>query len=304
MGKFKNIFNLSLKGRDILWGIIFISPFIIGFLLFFLYPFIQSIIFSLSKLEVHSDGFNLNFVGTGNYHHILMVDPNFIRTFVYSILETLANLPAIIMFSFFAATLLNQEFKGRMLARIIFFLPVIMTSGIILRLESEDYLHNVMAGIESSEAGGSMLSGAAVRSLLFELKLPQGFIEYIISVVGQIPNIINASAIPILIFLAGLQSIPQSLYEAADMEGATGWERFWKITFPMVTPLILTNVVYIIIDSFTSYHNDLVIFIREAAFGGSGYGISSAMAWLYFGAIIIILLIIYKIISGRVFYYE
>ncbi|MFW6269318.1 MAG: carbohydrate ABC transporter permease, partial [Bacillota bacterium] len=203
MGKFKNIFNLSLKGRDILWGIIFISPFIIGFLLFFLYPFIQSIIFSLSKLEVHSDGFNLNFVGTGNYHHILMVDPNFIRTFVYSILETLANLPAIIMFSFFAATLLNQEFKGRMLARIIFFLPVIMTSGIILRLESEDYLHNVMAGIESSEAGGSMLSGAAVRSLLFELKLPQGFIEYIISVVGQIPNIINASAIPILIFLAG-----------------------------------------------------------------------------------------------------
>ena len=113
---------------------------------------------------------------------------------------------------------------------------------------------------------------------------------------------IEASAIPILIFLAGLQSVPTDLYEAADVEGITGWERFWMITFPLVSPMILVNAVYIIIDSFTSYRNEMVVFIADNAWSRGGYGVSVAMSMLYFLAIAVILGIIVGVFSKRVVY--
>lgn len=299
----KNRLRLTLSTRKAIKGYIFTLPFIIGALLFIIYPFVQSVIFSLNELVITPQGYELTFVGLANYRHAIFVHTTFVRVFVETMLRTLVNIPAIIIFSFFAANLLNQKFKGRMLARTIFFLPVILTAGVVQRMEQDDYFHQLMSHGETGEAGG-LLSSAGIETFLMQIRLPEGFIEYIIEMVDIIPEIINAAGIPILIFLAGLQSIPSSLFEAADIEGATAWESFWKITFPLISPMFLTNVVYIVIDSFTAANNELVVLIRNVGWGGAGYGVGSAMAWMYFLAVSLLLVVIIGIISGRVVYLE
>ncbi|MFW6270750.1 MAG: carbohydrate ABC transporter permease [Bacillota bacterium] len=295
----RKLVNISLKKKRNLKGWFFISPFIIGFILFFLYPFIQAFRFSVSSLKIDSQGYELIFTGIQNYKYSLMVHGSYVRELVETIGQMLTNVPMILIYSFFAALLLNQKYKGRFMARVIFFLPVIMASGIVLRMEQGDLMMEAMQGGEEN----TML-GPVLENMLFDLPLPVNFLEYIIAAVENIPQIIRASGIQILIFLAGLQSIPASLYEAADVEGATGWESFWMITFPMLTPLILTNIVYTIIDSFIAPYNELIELIRGEAFGGGGYGVSSAMAIIYFLAIAFIILLIGKFVSRFVFYYE
>lgn len=291
--------NLTLKQKMAIKGYLFISPFLIGFILFFLYPFIQSIAFSISELTITTGGFDLDFVGLDNYHHVFFINPDFNRIFLESISSILINLPSIIIFSFFIANLLNQKFKGRLLARTIFFLPVIVTSGVVVQLSAGDIMARVFAG-----GGGAVYGGVLVRNFLMQLALPEVFVEYIISAVNRIPEIINYSGIPILIFLAGLQSIPSSLFEAAEVEGATAWEKFWKITFPLLSPLFLTNIVFIVIDSFTSLNNPLVTYIQNQTWRGEGFGISVAMSWIYFLTVALILTIIVGIVSRKVFYME
>ena len=301
----KKRFKMSLKEKKALWGYFFVFPFVIGFLMFFLYPFIQSVLFSVSELRITGQGFELDFVGWANYHRALFVHPNYNRAFFENMMLMAVNIPAIIIFSFFIATVLNQKFKGRLLARIIFFLPVILGAGIVRQLEGADFLHQVMSGVaELEEAGGSMLSTENIRMLLLDMRLPDAFMEYILTAVDRIPQILNDAAIPILIFLAGLQSIPRDLYEAASIEGATAWESFWKITFPMISPLVLTNIIFIIVDFFTSEGNYVVRLIEDEAWSGGGYGSSSAMAWIYFLGITIFLIIVYKVVSSFVFYHE
>ncbi|HLV09772.1 MAG TPA: ABC transporter permease subunit [Halanaerobiales bacterium] len=150
-----------------------------------------------------------------------------------------------------------------------------------------------------------VFSGEALLSLLSEMKfLPNWLIDYIIMAVENIPSIIRSSGIQILIFLAGLQSISPSVYEAAKVEGATGWESFWLITFPMISPLLITNTVYTIVDGLTRADNPLVQMIRDATFSGKGYGVSTAMSTLYFLAIALLLGLVFKLISGYIFYRE
>lgn len=137
-----------------------------------------------------------------------------------------------------------------------------------------------------------------------QLNIPEVFANYVVNAVDRIPSIIKSSGIQIVIFLAGLQSISPSLYEASQIEGASGWENFWTITLPMVSPLVLTNVIYTIIDSFTSVENSLVMMLQEGAFTTLGFGQSSAMSIMYFGVIIGILLIVGLILSRLVFYHD
>ncbi|MFW6256667.1 MAG: carbohydrate ABC transporter permease [Bacillota bacterium] len=305
--KIKSRFKLSLESKDSVAGYLFVSPFILGFVLLFLYPFFQSILFSLSELSVSGEGFSLDFVGLSNYNQAVFVDPEYLRLLSETVLSMLRDVPAILTFSFFAAILLNQKFRGRILARVIFFLPVIMAADVVLRIEQADYMSGMLTGGEiTAEQGlqGLMLSRQQLTEVLMNLRLPEVLLQYIVQAVAQVPDIIRSSGIQILIFLAGLQSIPASLYEAADVEGATSWENFWMITLPMLSPLIVTNIVYTIIDFFTSPANPLVEFIEENTFGGAGYGVSMAMSWIYFIAIAIILTISLGIISRWVFYQE
>lgn len=290
-------FRIGLTKKKDLTGLLYISPFLVGFLVFFLIPMVQAVVFSFSELKIVPTGYTTAFVGLENYRKILFVDPDFVPIFVDTIINTIVNIPAILIFSFFIAMVLNQEFFGRSFVRMVFFLPVILSAGVIIKMEMNDIMNQAMV-----QEASFMLGGEQFLNLLLQLRLPSGFIRYIVAVVNRIPLVIEASAIPILIFLAGLQSVPIDLYEAADVEGITAWEKFWMITFPLVSPMILTNTIYIIIDSFTSYRNEMVVFIGENAWSRGGYGVSVSMSMLYFLAIAVILGIIVAILSKRVIY--
>ena len=204
----------------------------------------------------------------------------------------------IIGFSLFAASILNQKFKGRSVARMILFMPVILGAGVVLKMQVGDWAY-IMA---RDSANANYFAGNALRDILGLIQFPDKVIEYLIGVITSSANIINASGVQILIFLAGFQSISSSIYEAADVEGATAWEKFWLITFPSLSPLILTNLVYTIIDSLTSVQNRLLLLIEDVSFTGAGFGVAMAMSMLYFLFIAVLLMIVYAIVSKFVFY--
>jgi len=284
------------------WGFIFVLPWLLGFIFFFLMPLINSFRYSLSKITANSSGMMIEFIGFDNYVNALTKNTSFNRTLVESIGDMLINVPLVVIFSLFLAVLLNQKFFGRSPARAVFFLPVILASGVILTLEST----SLIQAVNDQNAGESGITGAFTSFELQRLMLQAGVSEtivlYLTGAVDRIYEIISMSGVQILIFLAGIQTISPHLYEASKVEGATGYESFWKITFPMVSPLILVNVIYTIIDSFS--HNDLTTLIRDTGFTSFNFGLSSAMAWIYFICIAIILAISTWIISKRVFYHE
>ncbi|HKM17951.1 MAG: sugar ABC transporter permease [Firmicutes bacterium] len=298
----RRLFSLTLRQQNIAAGYLFSLPFILGFVFVFLYPTILSAVFSLNELVITKTGYALKYVGFENYRHVFQVHPTFIRDLTETTINMLSQVFWVLVFSFFAAIVLNQKFRGRLIARAILFLPIIMASGIILKIEARDYMTGILEyGMESVS---TFLVTPALSVYLSKFQLPDALIENILAAIESLPNIIRSSGIQILVLLAGLQAIPSSLYEASEVEGATAWENFWLITLPMVSPLILTNIIYTIVDYFTSPSNLIVTNIRAAAFGTLGYGVGSAMSWVYFGVIGTILAITFLIFSRFVFYHE
>jgi len=299
--------KLTLRGKDAVAGYLFILPFFVGFFGVFLNMLIKSISFSFSNMEVTSSGYVLSKAANNGFEHYiraLTIDPNFNLSLGNSIWNMVITVPLIIIFSYFTANLLNQKFKGRALARSIFFFPVILTSGIILGIEQSDLLVSTLTA--ASEAGNENVESFINMAdfLMRYTNLPRSIVMFLSNAVTGIYDIVIASGVQILVFLAGLQSISPSLFEASNMEGATGWENFWKITFPMISPLILVNSLYTIIDSFTSAGNEMMSTIKNTIFAEVKYGYGSAMAWIYFLTIAIILVIVGNIISKKVFYYD
>jgi ABC-type sugar transport system permease subunit len=296
-------FRLSLTRRRSMMGYLFVLPFIIGLLIFFLVPIFQSFIFSIGRLEIGAGGYEWQSVGLANYERAFMIHPGFRRLLTEAVRDMVLNVPLIVIFSFFTANLLNQKFRGRALARLLIFLPVILATGIIASIEQNDMLLNMIKNADP-EAAGDFIGAFELKQILMQTRIDQRFVGYITDAIDRIYEIISASGVQIMIFLAGLQTISPSLFEASNIEGATGWENFWKITFPMVSPLILVNAVYTIIDSFTSQNNGVMVIIRDTAFKNLSYGFSSAMAFSYFIIISILLLVVAAIISRAVFYQE
>jgi ABC-type sugar transport system permease subunit len=304
--KLKKKRTLTLEKRQGIMGYVFISPFLLGFIFIFLAALVQSFMFSINDIELTVDRYMLKSVGFANYSKVFIVHPKFRRVLIESITRMLLDVPIIIIFSFFMATLLNQKFKGRTVARALFFLPVILATGIVARVEATDMMFNMLSageGVDTGIASGTFQT-FEIKYLLLQMKMSPKYISYIIDAIDRIYDVVVTSGVQMLIFLAGLQSIPSSLFEAAHVEGATGWESFWKITFPMVSPLILVNAIYTVIDSFTNPNNPVMLIIHETAFKNSEYGYASAMAWIYFAVILCILGVVAWIISRRVFYYE
>lgn len=293
--------SLTLAQKQEISGYLFISPFILGFLLLFLMPLIQSISYSVSELKMGIDGFELVPVQWANYEKALFIDPDFIRTLVESVGQMFFDVPIILIFSFFAATLLNQNFKGRGIVRVIFFLPVIMVSGVIGSTNTAAMIRESMQ-MESEQS--AIMMSTALADFLLQMEMSPQFTMYIMKAVDGISDVVVQSGVQILVFLAGLQSIPSSLYESASIEGATAWESFWKITFPMIGSLILVNTVYTIVNSFTSSKNEVIRMIKNVISQNIDYGLASAMSWIYFIVIALIVSIAMVCISKRVFYHE
>ncbi|QLG42874.1 sugar ABC transporter permease [Paenibacillus sp. E222] len=280
------------------WGVIYVLPWLIGFVLFFFVPLLASLRYSLSSIQANAQGISIQFTGLANYIQALTVNTSFNRALIESITDVLVNVPLIVIFSLFLAVILNQKFPGRAIARSIFFLPVILASGVIMALDST----SLIEAVNQSSTGGSALGTFEIENLMLDAGLSEWVVMYLSGAVDRIYQIVSQSGVQILIFLAGIQTISPQLYEASKMEGATGYEAFWKITFPMVSPLIFVNVIYTIVDSFAS--NAMTTLIRDTGFVKFDFGLSSAMAWVYFVAIAVILIVVSLIFSKRVFYQD
>ncbi len=297
----------TMRTKEAIAGILFILPFLVGFFFLFLPMIIESLRYSFSNMTVTQDGYVLTTASKNGLQHYLKaftIDPDFNLQLLKSIGGMLVQIPIVLIFSFFAAMLLNQKFHGRTLARSIMFLPVIISSGVIISLENSDLLVSTLS-TTTDLTGSDLASALNLTDFLLEYtSLPVSVIDFLSSAVTGLYDIIIASGIQILIFLAGLQSISPSLYEASSMEGATQWENFWKITFPMISPLILVNSVYTIVDLFTNDNNEMMVEIKRTIFTEIDYGYGSAMAWIYFLCIAIILAVVGGVISKHVFYYD
>lgn len=298
--------RLSMRKRKMITGYLFISPFIIGFLLFLLSPLLTSLRMSFSEVTLKTDGtgFSMDFWGLKSYLYAFTVDKDFNRLLVETIRDMALDVPCIIIFSLIIAVLLNREFPGRGVVRAIFFMPVILTSGVVLGMEKSNTLLMGIMDLQSASVDTSITT--TVQELLLGAMGSDGqkIISIVVSIIDHFYDIVVASSIQIVIFLSGLQSINTSIYEAADMEGCDEWQKLWKITIPMLTPLILVNWIYTIIDQFTRTDNALMNKILTTINATMDYGYSSAMAWVYCVAMLAIIGVSVWIISRMVYYYE
>lgn len=292
----------TLKIRRAISGYVFISPFVIGFIFLMLMPFILYIFMGFSEQTVGDGGINFKLAGFDNYYQAIFEETDFITNVFSSIGDLLITFPAILLYSFFIAIILNQKFPGRGFARAIFFLPVLIASG--SAAVQNDALMNsaVSAVLGTAEDSTDTLNLTAVLMDMLGSSLDSSFFSVIETLVNKIYTIAMSSGVQILIFLAALQSISPSLYEASSIEGATGWENFWKITLPMLSPMILVNSVYTIVDIMGSASNSVVNKLYSLAMNEFEYGLSSAMGTIYFGLTIIILGIVVFVMSKMVYY--
>ena len=296
----------TMRARSARTGTCFIIPFIIGFLLFMAKPMVESFIMSFNDVKlIPGEGYSQTYVGLDNYNTALRVDPEFNTYLVEEVGQMAVNTIATLVVSFVVAVILNQEFKGRTLARAIFFLPVILSSGVLPGIEHQNEFYDMMAGLAQSleESGGVDLS-ASLQELLQVSGVGAGVFDVIFTMIDSIYDIVMASGIQIIVFLSGLQAISPSLYEAADVEGCSGWESFWKITFPMVSPLLLVNCIYTIIDFFMKNDNRVMELIYQVTYQDMKFGVSSAMSWIYFGIALAFIGISSFIITRAVKSYE
>ena len=285
-------------------GYFFVLPFIIGFLAFTVYPLIQSMFFSFQDITYNMDGYHTQPVGIEHYTYLLVKDPSYRLLLLNSLKDMLLNVPLIVFFSFFAANLLNQKFRGRLLARAIFFLPVILASSSVLGMNVDAIMASASGGTGIGETARETVNlSMQMQTFLKSVNLPGGFTDYVISGVKRITTIISASGVQILLFLAGLQSVTPSQLEAAHMEGANSWEIFWKITVPIVSPILLVSTLYTVIDSFTANSNPVIQAVQGKS-AGLQFGMGSAMSWLYILVVFLIIGLVYGLLSKVVFYQD
>ena len=304
---FKNLFSkkASLDAKKARAGYLFVLPFILGVVLIYLPILIDSICFSFYEISAvaGSDNLAFNFVGFDYYINSFTENESFTVVLFSSIQQLIFEVPAIIVFSLFIAVVLNQKMLGRAAFRAIFFVPVIIATGIMESINAADIMKgSASSGIDTgagSSGGTEIISMLDVQNLFKSMKIGGELVEYVVQLVNNVYNIINYSGVQMLIFLAGLQSISPSIYEACRIDGATGWETFWKVTFPMISPMILVNAVYTIIDSFTRSTNPMIMFLKSFAGNDSQ---ETAMYWIYFVIVMLIIGVFALIASSFVFY--
>ena len=293
----------GLQRRKAISGYLFILPFIIGFAFFMVKPMFNSLYMSFCNVDIGAGYINNIWAGAKNYITAFTVDVDFTRLVTEEITRMFYNSLAIMVFSFFTALILNQNFKGRAMVRAIFFLPVIMSSGVVIGLETNNAL---LSGLQTliEESGSANGVSVALQNILTTSGIGSKLFDYVFQVVDGIYDVAIASGIQIIIFLSGLQTIPETIYEAADIEGCTAWEKLWKVTFPMISSLFLVNWIYTIVDFCMRTDSEIMEKIRLQMVVQIEYGFASAMAWVYFLITIAIIGISSLIISKGVYYYD
>ncbi len=284
-----------LARREAITGLLFISPWIVGACIFLAYPLITSFWYALNNIRITPMGKSFTFVGHGNFTQIIMSDPDFPTQMIDYITSTILSVPIIVVFALIIAMMLNENIKGKGFFRLIFFLPVIIVSGPILGMLTQQGAGSITA-IDTQAISGAI-----------ESFLPHALAEPISELFENMITILWYSGVQILIFLSALQKIDRSMYEAAKIDGGSGWECFWKITLPTVKPMILLNCVYTVVFISNNDQNAIIELIKGAMFSGTrekGYGYASAMAWMYSVVVVLIVCIFAVLLLARKDVYE
>ncbi|HQH35713.1 MAG TPA: sugar ABC transporter permease [Anaerolineaceae bacterium] len=280
--------SITIGTREALYGYSFVIIWIIGFALFTAIPLVQTFLYSLNQVTVSATGIILDSVKWANYSRALFTDPTFVQLLIEYSIETLVSVPIVIIFSMIIALFLNLKFRFKGIFRTIFFLPVVITSGPVIRELTAQGATSV-PGITNTAAVGEFLAQLPVY-----LRNP---IEYLLT---SFILILWFSGVQILIYLSSLQKIDKSIYEAAAIDGASAWESFWKITLPSLSKTTVINAIYTIITLSHFSENKVIKYIYSQTYaveGGIGY--SSAMSFLFFIVLVVLLLIIYLLLNVR-----
>ena len=299
--------RIGLMGKRAVYGYLFILPFIIGFIFFMVKPLCQSFMMSMSDVTISTEGFSLSLNKFANFKRAFLIDAEFKQMLITGIGSMVVRSIATVVFSFFVALLLNQNFKGRTLARSIFFLAVILSSGVLVGLENNNALMSQLKDMIEEQGNANSITGVLedilVNSSTGFSGISSKTFRTVFEIIDSIYDVAMASGIQIIIFLSGLQNISPSMYEAAQMEGCTAWESMCKITIPMVSPLLPVCWVYTIVDFFMKTDNEVMSKISQTMYSLE-YGFSSAMAWSYFVVCMVLIGISSAIISKVVYNYD
>lgn len=285
----------ALFERRARYGYIFIAPLILGVCLIFIPNLIETFLYSVSEVDT-ANNFALHFSGFGFYKEAFRSDPEFVPLLADNLKNLVINVPIIVIYSLFIATLLNQEFMGRVIARIIFFVPVLLATGVLSDTDGAALLYTGAGQVIDTGVSSGMSGFADMTALLSSLSFPKPLIDVVTGAVSNIYTITRSSGLQIFIFLAGLQEIPVSVYEAASIEGCSKWELFWKITFPMISPQIAVNAIYTIAISATD-NNALLTYSNTLAFGESNYSLATAMNIVYLLALGVFVMLVLALIG-------
>ena len=290
--------QLSHAKKHSLIGFSFTIPWVIGAVYFFIIPMFESFWYSVTDIEI-GETVKYTYKGFNEYIRFFLEDSLFIRSLFSNIINMLLSVTMVMFFSLFMANILVQNFRGQKLARTIFFLPFIIASGMVIAVIKGDvYSEDIVSTAQSSE-----LQITVLRNILLSINLSDNIVTTITNMFNSLFEISWKCGLQILIFMSGLQSNSPSNKEASKKEGATSWEYFWKVAFPMISPIFQLNLVYSIIDSFTDYSNTIIkrIYNLSNSLDLSG---SSALAWIYFGVIFLIIGLVFLLLRRRIFYYN
>ncbi len=287
----------KMQRREAWYGLMFILPWLIGFAFLFAKPLVTSLFYAFQKVTFTPEGIKTEYIGLENFIYKFRDDIYFTgRYFTPGVSSFLYEVPLVVIFSLFIAIILNQKFRGRTVARAMFFLPVIIASGCVIMI-----LRGMGMDTNLETENAYVFSSGGMESMLIAMNFPASIVKVFTEISNRIFDIVWMSGIQIILYLSGLQSISASEYEAAQIEGATAWECFWKITWVRISPMTLVVVVYSIIDSFTNVSNKMIGFINLEYTNGN-YGGSLGMGWLFSCLAFVALGVTSAIISRYVFY--
>jgi ABC-type sugar transport system permease subunit len=290
----KRMFHLSYERSRQERGWFFVFPFLVGFAVFFLFPALQSIQFSFSTVIIGEDPVS---VGWENYQFLLNRNPQFKTNMIATFQTLIPQVAIIIFFSLFVAVILNQKFFGRVIVRALFFLPVIITAGAVMML-----MRSQIFADAGNVSNVYLFKSTALRDMLLRSGFSGDIVYRITTYVNSIFTYTWKSGVQILLFLAALQGVPKMYYEAASVEGASTWDSFWKITLPLISPVLFTNIIYTIVDTFTDTENPVLKSIYVSITKDHQFGLGSAQAWMYFAVIVVVVAIAYLWIGRRTDY--
>ena len=278
----KNPKQLSLKAQHAKWAWVFLAPWLLGILVFFVWPMAQSVIYSFSRLTVTSSGFQLDWVGSENYTYLFTKDTFFLPNLTQALGEVVPSVLMITAFSLFIAVILKENFVGRSAARTVFFFPVMIASGVIITILKEQVMMSVST---SDDTAAYLFQAPDLVKTFATFGLPEFVLTSITDIVNGFFDLTWKSGVQMLLLLSAINNIPQSFYEAAVLDGAGAWVKFWKITFPAITPSLLVVIIYTVIDSFLDYDNLVMEMIRDY-YQNNNYTYSATIGVIYFVCIL------------------